>query len=47
MKTQYLIVEAKTATILESRIDALLAQGWECQGGVSFNQEMYTQAMVK
>jgi len=52
MKLEYGIVEAANIRTLEERVTALLANGWELQGGVCVyrdrdNWTIYAQALTK
>ena len=47
MKTEYNIVESNSAIKLTKIINNLLNEGWKLQGGISVENEIFYQAMVK
>lgn len=52
-KTEYTIVEVKGVsgvsgtTKMVKAVNEKLAEGWKCQGGVTFEQGVFRQAMVR
>ena len=45
--TKYLVVEDNKLKIVVDRINKLITEGWQPQGGISFcNEDRYCQAMV-
>ena len=45
--TEYYIIEVPQRIEMEHVVDAALAAGWVCQGGVYFAHDHYIQAMVR
>lgn len=49
-KTEYMVIETQGVSgtkKITKEVNEKLAEGWKCQGGVSFFQGVYRQAMVR
>lgn len=45
--TRYVILKSQSIDALVLEVNALLRLGWQPQGGVARNSELYVQAMVQ
>ena len=46
-RTEYHIVKSWSTTILASKVNKLLADGWQVSGGIAHDGEDYSQALTK
>jgi hypothetical protein len=44
---EYIILEAKSASILETFVKERLRDGYKCEGGINFSSRGYMQALSK
>jgi hypothetical protein len=47
MITKYVIVKSSSVETLILEVNALIRLGWQPQGGVAKNSELYVQALVQ